>query len=448
MALIQCDNCGKLVSEKAKKCPSCNTKIEKQKKKFERKNFSKRKLIVGIALFVFAISFGLLYYYKLSVPSIDTVKKSVVMVEVYDSNDNLLATGSGFCVFKSDYIITNFHVIQGASNLKIVTNDNERHRVSQVLISNPTEDLAMLKADVSLKPLKLGSISGLKSGTKITAIGSPLGELNTVSTGIISNAENNKGIQITASISHGSSGGVLLDSRNRTIGVTYATLSEGQNLNYAISIKYVKEMYNAYKNDEYYTISASNSSSCYNDLSKISSTLDFQECQSTSKEYYSFSSLSVLGMTTSEEAVFSNYNNEKINYGLLNSEEKKQACAYYSALPTEKVNLSNADLNNVDLSYIILSLNEINKNDLAIGIAGISTRSGHQQFQFVNSMSLSVNSKVMLLLGYGDLVPSDLTTENNKAFIDFINNKSLSASAKGMILSRFGYEIRDGRVYY
>ena len=96
MALIQCNNCGKLISDKAKKCPKCNTKIQKNKLQDIVYNTNKKKLLV-ILVSVFVMLFGGIFYYNvLSVPSLEQIKNSVVKIEAYDKDNNLIAHGSCF----------------------------------------------------------------------------------------------------------------------------------------------------------------------------------------------------------------------------------------------------------------------------------------------------------------------------------------------------------------
>lgn len=214
----------------------------------------KSMMIVGIICLLFVI----IGYFLQKKPSLDKIKESVVMIKTYDENENLISTGSGFCVFEDDYILTNYHVIKDAVYVEIVTNDEWEVSATEVLIYDwEGNDVALLKVNSYFKPLVRNEYPKLKTGQEIIAIGSPLGELNTVSTGIISNLNSENGIQITAPISHGSSGGVLLDESHRVIGVTYASIVEGQNINYAIPEGIIENMYKYYKsgkNEKHYKL--------------------------------------------------------------------------------------------------------------------------------------------------------------------------------------------------
>lgn len=222
----------------------------------------KNKKLFFIALFILIALLSALYVVFFRKPSLDEIKESVVMIKTYDQDGNLLGTGSGFCVFEENYIMTNYHVIEGATYVDIITNDKAEYSAYKVLIYNWSDlDVALLETDVTLKPLKRNKYPELKTGDSVIAIGSPLGELNTVSTGIISNADNDGDIQITTAISPGSSGGVLLDKNHKVIGITYASIVDGQNLNYAIHEGIMENMYkylNSGANQNHYSLKVRN----------------------------------------------------------------------------------------------------------------------------------------------------------------------------------------------
>lgn len=184
---------------------------------------------------------------------IETVKNSVVMIKVFDKDDNLISTGSGFCAFNEDYVVTNFHVIEGGCKINVINDDYEQVVAEEILIFNSMDDLAIIKGDFNLKPLKLADSFWLEAGDEVTAIGSPMGQLNTVSKGFISNADNSYAIRITAPISPGSSGGALFNDDGEVIGVTFASYDSffSQEINYAITSNVVNNIYKKYKNKDF-----------------------------------------------------------------------------------------------------------------------------------------------------------------------------------------------------
>lgn len=118
--------------------------------------------------------------------------------------------------------------------------------IKSVVVYTPKNDIAILRCDKSIEApiLEIGNPDDLHKGDKVVAIGSPLGIINTVSTGVFSGYIDGK-IQFSASISAGSSGGALFDEKGKVIGITYASFEEGQNLNLAIPIEKVTGLWDA-----------------------------------------------------------------------------------------------------------------------------------------------------------------------------------------------------------
>lgn len=179
---------------------------------------------------------------------IGNVQKSVVKLSTYDHEGNAICTGSGFVVYNDTTIVTNYHVISDAYSCDIETENDELYRVSDIICFSKEKDLAILQLNRSsgLTPLVLGDSSKVQKGEVVTAIGSPLGLINTISQGIISGRVTEEGqevFQFSASISNGSSGGALFNERGEIIGVTFASYKNGQSLNLAIPINEVKSLY-------------------------------------------------------------------------------------------------------------------------------------------------------------------------------------------------------------
>jgi len=146
-------------------------------------------------------------------------------------------SGSGFIWNQDGHIITNFHVIQGASGAKVTLADHSVWDAQLVGVA-PDHDLAVLYIKApsqQLKPLALGTSADLEVGQSVLAIGNPFGLDQTLTTGIISalgreiNATTGRTIsgviQTDAAINPGNSGGPLLDSAGRLIGVNTAIYS-------------------------------------------------------------------------------------------------------------------------------------------------------------------------------------------------------------------------------
>jgi S1-C subfamily serine protease len=139
--------------------------------------------------------------------------------------------GSGFVVDKAGHVVTNYHVITGAKQVR-VSFSNGASTKATVEGTDPSSDLAVLKIDASsraLTPLPLGNSDGMQVGDPVVAIGNPFGLDRTVTSGIVSAIQRaimapngytiDHVIQTDAAINHGNSGGPLLNRRGQVIGV-------------------------------------------------------------------------------------------------------------------------------------------------------------------------------------------------------------------------------------
>src|SRR5207253_7305796 len=146
-------------------------------------------------------------------------------------------TESGFIWDNAGHIVTNFHVVQSANSAQVTLNDHSTYNADLVGIA-PNYDLALLRINApasKLTPIPLGESADLQVGQKVFAIGNPFGLDQSLTTGVVSalgrtiNAVTGRPIedmiQIDASVNPGNSGGPLLDSAGRLIGVNTAIYS-------------------------------------------------------------------------------------------------------------------------------------------------------------------------------------------------------------------------------
>ena len=171
---------------------------------------------------------------------------ATVYLEMQDSNGSPLGFGSGFFV-TANLIATNYHVIAGAaSGTAKLVGKSTTYKIEGFTATNKYNDLVLLKVSASdIKPLPLGNSDAIKIGETVYVAGNPKGLQGTFSDGIISSRHGGhaKGrLQMTAPISPGSSGGPVLNRMGKVVGVSYAILEGGQNLNFAIPSLYVKTL--------------------------------------------------------------------------------------------------------------------------------------------------------------------------------------------------------------
>lgn len=183
--------------------------------------------------------------------AIEDAIRSMLFIVVFDENSEVIGLGSGFIAFDSRTVITNHHVIKDADFIMASDENDIVYKIDRIIAFDEEKDIAILsiEGDTSLIPLELAENTTLKRGQPVLTIGSPEGLKNSVSNGIISaiyNRNDTPDIQFTAPISHGSSGGALFDDKGRVIGITSAIHKEGQNINFAVGIYHVVDLYRKY----------------------------------------------------------------------------------------------------------------------------------------------------------------------------------------------------------
>jgi hypothetical protein len=172
---------------------------------------------------------------------------SVVTLRIYDRNGTQLGLGSGFFL-QDGRIATNRHVIEGASWVEVYDQDGKLLGTAPYAEAISSHlDLAILPAlgDSLLRGLPL-AVTPPHIGESVWVIGSPEGLTGTVSTGVVSAKRNFDGeslLQVTAPISPGSSGGPVLDSSGRVVGISASILEQGQNLNFAVPVEGLMALY-------------------------------------------------------------------------------------------------------------------------------------------------------------------------------------------------------------
>ncbi|MGH7976162.1 MAG: S1C family serine protease, partial [Limisphaerales bacterium] len=163
--------------------------------------------------------------------------------------------GSGFFINADGYLITDFHVIQGETEISVEVYhredgqlDRDTYKQVRIVAINKFHDLALLhiedKGAPKFKYVTLGSSDALSVGDTVFAIGSPLGLERTVTQGIISTKtrelEGELYLQTTAQINPGNSGGPLFNLAGEVVGVTNMKIMFGEGLGFAIPVELVK----------------------------------------------------------------------------------------------------------------------------------------------------------------------------------------------------------------
>ncbi|MGX4656432.1 S1C family serine protease [Micromonospora sp. SCSIO 07396] len=179
------------------------------------------------------------------------VSPSIVTVEVTGARESSL--GSGVVLDTDGLVLTNQHVVDSDGRVTVTLADG-RTAPATVVAQDATADVALLRATglTGLTPATLGSDATLTVGDTVLAFGSPLGLAGTVTSGIVSALDRSVDgltglVQTDAAINHGNSGGALVDTAGRVVGINVAIATTGEDegsvgLGFAIAVDTVREV--------------------------------------------------------------------------------------------------------------------------------------------------------------------------------------------------------------
>ena len=173
----------------------------------------------------------------------EMVSPSIVLI-VAPTSERSFNQGSGVVV-GPETVVTNCHVLKKAKAISVKR--GQEYLQAQLQYPDVERDLCQIKVpDLKAPPVKIGLTSSLRVGQRVYTLGNPEGLELTFSEGLFSalrGNEGNKRIQISATITHGSSGGGLFDDQGRLIGITSSGLKDGAlGLNFAIPADYIAEL--------------------------------------------------------------------------------------------------------------------------------------------------------------------------------------------------------------
>ncbi len=197
--------------------------------------------------------------YAANVNSTVGITTSVITTNFFGMRTSGAAAGSGFIISEDGYIVTNYHVVENGTSIKVTTYDNQSYDATLVGYDE-SNDVAVLKITASgLTPVTMGSSADLNVGDEVVAIGNPLGELTfSLTKGNVSAKDRTvtlsgnitmKLIQTDAAINSGNSGGALFNMYGEVVGITnakYSGSSSGEasidNIGFAIPLDSVKKI--------------------------------------------------------------------------------------------------------------------------------------------------------------------------------------------------------------
>src|SRR5262249_14860882 len=171
--------------------------------------------------------------YRQTSPAVANVLTKATEYDFWMDPVPVEGAGSGFVIDTKGYVLTNFHVVQGAQSIEVVLGDQSRYP-AKFLGADQRNDVALLKIEPKkqLVALPLGDSAALQVGQKVLAIGNPFGFQSTLTTGVVSALGRtvqtsqttfiDEAIQTDAAINRGNSGGPLINSHGEVIGINSA----------------------------------------------------------------------------------------------------------------------------------------------------------------------------------------------------------------------------------
>jgi S1-C subfamily serine protease len=195
------------------------------------------------------------FFSEIIVTAVDKAKNAVVKIDKYSDfrgSERLSGTGSGF-VFSSDgLILTNAHVIESASRLRVSLLDGNEFP-GEIIGTDKETDIAIIKIfEGGYTPIRLGVSDNLRIGQLVIAIGNPLGYQHSVSVGVLSGVGRTMRtpggqliddiLQTDAALNPGNSGGPMINTDGEAIGINTAIIPSAQGLSFSIGIDSAKEI--------------------------------------------------------------------------------------------------------------------------------------------------------------------------------------------------------------
>jgi len=197
--------------------------------------------------------------YRQASPAVANILTKATEYDFFMDPVPVEGAGSGFVIDPRGYILTNYHVVEGAQSIEVVLGDQSRHP-AKYIGADQRNDVALIKIDPKgkqLATLKLGDSSAIQVGQKVLAIGNPFGFQSTLTTGVVSAVGRTvqtsqttfieEAIQTDAAINRGNSGGPLIDSHGNVIGINsaiYTPTGTTAGIGFAIPINTAKNIAN------------------------------------------------------------------------------------------------------------------------------------------------------------------------------------------------------------
>lgn len=243
---------------------------------------------------------------------------------------------------------------------------------------------------------------------------------------------------------------MLLNEKNKVIGITYATYDseDSQNLNYAINVEYLQTLYKDLLNGRYELLGGSDTIILNERISSLSgrysSSLDINNNAFLN---YKFSSMQEFYDYTNPKKIFEDKLSSgfKEVYNKFNEDDKREIVEIYKEI--ESRTYTNNNPSKWEIIDYLINLKAVNKEESAVVIVDIQKNATSENvFNLINSYSLPIFNKIIILLTLGEYIPSDLVNEDAKHAVNTINDMNYTIPEKTTILEFLGYQVNGTNV--
>jgi len=242
------------------------------------------------------------------------------IVSIRTENSEGRGLGTGFLVEPDGVIVTNLHVVEGATRVEIKLHTGEVHNQVRIASFDQSRDLAVLRIPgFGLPTIPLGNSESVRTGEAVIAIGNPGGLEETVTLGIISSIrvrkDGTKVIQTDTAVSPGSSGGPLINKNGEVVGIVTFKFLGGENLNFAIPVNYARGLL---RMEDLITLAQFNQRIGEAKVSLFSEE-DAEHTDSLTGSWLSLTSNSLRELTVSGEYIYGTYNFDDKSEGTISN---------------------------------------------------------------------------------------------------------------------------------
>jgi len=365
-------------------------------------------------------------------------EKAIFQIQTFTEYGLQEASGTGFFIDKEGIGISALHVLEDARFAFIKDNEGHKYPIEKIIGINKKADLVQFKVNTSGQEVPFLSMSEslpLK-GADVFTIGNPEGYFSTVSKGIVSSLSKRRGmdiIQTTAAVSHGSSGGPLMDQKGRVIGVISYIIEGAQNLNFAHSIDCIKMLTRPDSDDAIFSFGKGlylMNRSANKDQRLTLHTID--KTDTSTVAYFSYSNFSI---AFADGFIYSNIDDTTQSMFILDPNTGKKHYAKETSLGTSVDNPTNLKIGETVYFYIVFPpIGALKSLDIGEGMKG-----GSWTFTNIQMSGRPLRSSVELDKYYQDDFHTIVLLFDNEEFnyalekIEDLRDKNVSAEKLHMM---------------